>query len=138
MVHGLTEVGLYWHAVWYSLVCVCSYEVSFVVIPSYVSVVCSNLSIDLFVFNWVRVSILAQKDVVHVHVNPVEPMPSHLHHKFLVGLINSLTPVLLFAQQFFNMPPFTYILWFDSTIFCCLWLCGACWFLHQLFILLIS
>nr|CAD1824463.1 unnamed protein product [Ananas comosus var. bracteatus] len=25
-----------------------------------------------------------KNDVVHVHVNPVEPMPSHLHHKYVI------------------------------------------------------
>ncbi|XP_078169853.1 P-loop containing nucleoside triphosphate hydrolases superfamily protein isoform X1 [Carex rostrata] len=36
-----------------------------------------------------------KKDVVHVHVNPVEPMPSHLHHKFLMCTKKERLQVLL-------------------------------------------
>lgn len=42
---------------------------------------------------------LAQADVVHVHVNSVEPMPSCLHHKFVVCTKREKNQVLLSLLQ---------------------------------------
>ncbi|WVZ67240.1 hypothetical protein U9M48_016348 [Paspalum notatum var. saurae] len=51
-----------------------------------------------------------KSDVVHVHVNPVQPMPSHLRHKYVVGTLNSLYNVLVPPGQISPQPQSTSLL----------------------------
>ncbi|XP_020589529.1 DEAD-box ATP-dependent RNA helicase 58, chloroplastic isoform X2 [Phalaenopsis equestris] len=39
---------------------------------------------NVFKLEAVRVLVVDENDVVHIHVNPIEPMPSHLHHRFVI------------------------------------------------------
>lgn len=40
-----------------------------------------------------------KSDVLHVHVNPVNPMPSHLQHRFVICSKNEKLQILLFLLQ---------------------------------------
>ncbi|KAH0434778.1 hypothetical protein IEQ34_026773 [Dendrobium chrysotoxum] len=40
-----------------------------------------------------------KNDVVHIHVNPIEPMPSHLHHSFAICSKKERLSVLLYLLQ---------------------------------------
>ncbi|PKU78143.1 DEAD-box ATP-dependent RNA helicase 58, chloroplastic [Dendrobium catenatum] len=40
-----------------------------------------------------------KNDVVHIHVNPIEPMPSHLHHSFAICSKKERLSVMLYLLQ---------------------------------------
>jgi hypothetical protein len=44
-----------------------------------------ELQVQVLIFTFVRLVFL-HSDVVHVHVNPVQPMPSHLTHTYVVSI----------------------------------------------------
>lgn len=58
---------------------------------------------------------LAQSNVMHIHVNPVEPMPSHVHHKFMVSHCHN---DYLFCSKLFYLFFFLFISWFFICFSC--------------------